>query len=143
MKTQLPPTTEELVKYLNQEYPKDSKAYMFMMILFINDYHRHCRDTLLFSLSTKDPELAGQVMMAKLIGSAIYSTYEWVRHLDPELARLVLTKENSGLFRRYFNADSIKNSEDRVSDLVHGEGYMKRLRESVLKTIKDDEDTPA
>lgn len=125
----------ELKEYLEREYPFEGKTYLLLRIAFFNDYHRYCRDCLLFALSKHDDEMAGKVVMAKLIGGAIYDAYDWLRHTDPTLCDLIKTKEDRLYLESYLQVSPLQNSKDKLADIVHGDGYIAALRASIAQAL--------
>lgn len=125
----------ELTQYLVKEYPKNGKLWHLLRVSFLNDYHRRCRDELIVALNPFNGQLTRQIIGSKLIGMAILNTYDWLRQIDPDLYKLLLTKESRIFMLGYFEVDNLEASADKLSDLVHGDGYCERVKESVWRAL--------
>lgn len=122
---------KELEDYLKNNYPLNSAIYRLMCVSFLNDYHRRCRDELVYALHQHDKKMANQVIGCKLIGGAVYDTFDWVRITDKPLWKILITHERRQFFLDYFGGSAIQRGTDKLTDIVHGVEYLINLRSSI------------
>ena len=130
--------TEKLKEYLSINYPNGSRLYKLMQISFYNDYHRSIANDLIHQIYKTDFELSQRLFMSKLCGAVMLSTSQWIRNFDAELSELVNKSKGYDVLCAYFDVLSVKKSEDKFSDLIHGEGYSEKIRNEVKRILNKD-----
>jgi hypothetical protein len=109
-------------------------------VSFFNDYHRFISQNLLELLQRVSTESYGKVALEILGGSAMNSTFEWLRFIDRQLYELKVTEVNTDKMIEHFEVKEIFESRDKFYDLVHGQGASERIRNSVAKLINNNKD---
>lgn len=125
----------ELETYLLNNYPKGEKVWHLMVISFLNDYHRAIADATIQEVRKYNKDASNRLFGKKLIGCALYSTFDWLRYIDKDLSKLRKNKEDTDTILNYFEVADIRSSRDGYDDLVFGAGYSKQIRESVAKMV--------
>jgi len=124
-------------KYLLENYPKNSKSWHFVVIAFLNQYHRSISDSLLHEVGKKDLEAFHRLFGARLCGGATKSALEWIRLVDKELDSLLSDKLSIEILFSHFEVNDINKASENFYDLVYGEGETQRIKDMISSSFRN------